>query len=46
MLITGAWGILLYDELEGDPVRLATYATGAVIIVLGAAVVSYYGTND
>ncbi|KAH8049819.1 TMEM144-like transporter [Aureococcus anophagefferens] len=28
MLVTGAWGILLYDELGGDARRLALYATG------------------
>ncbi|KAH8094130.1 hypothetical protein JL720_4120 [Aureococcus anophagefferens] len=46
MLVTGAWGILLYDELGGDARRLALYATGASVVVAGAGVVSYYGTTE
>ncbi|KAK7253798.1 hypothetical protein SO694_0000264 [Aureococcus anophagefferens] len=46
MLVTGAWGILLYDELGGDARRLALYVTGASVVVAGAGVVSYYGTTE
>lgn len=45
MLVTAFWGIAVYDELGGDARRLAIFCAGALVIVCGAAVVSYYGTT-
>ena len=45
MLVTAFWGIAVYGELGGDARRLAAFGAGAVVIVGGAAVVSYYGTT-
>lgn len=45
MLVTGAWGVFLYGELDGDRRRLATYFAGAAVIAGGAGIVSYYGTT-
>ena len=46
MLITSAWGILLFGELGGDRLRLGLFLSGGVVIICGAAMVSYYGTTS
>lgn len=46
LLVTSAWGILLYDEFESDTTKLALFLSGSLVIVAGAAVVSYYGTTE
>ena len=45
ILVAGAWGLLLYREIEGaGPVAL--FAASGAVLVAGAALVGYYGTTD
>jgi hypothetical protein len=42
VLVAGAWGIVLYRELEGRPV--AVFAVSSAVLIAGAIAVGYYGT--
>ena len=43
ILVAGAWGIVLYRELEGAS-AIAAFAASGAVLVAGAVAVAHYGT--
>lgn len=45
IFVTGLWSWLFFSELKGR-LQISTFFVGATILVLGACIVSYYGTTE